>query len=218
MAIKNKGAQPKGGAKTAKTEETKTAPTPVADPTPSAEETAEALGEMLDEATGGDTEDTDDVADDAEDAGEDTGADADTDNDADSGDTDADATPESKLHDFAAAQSKREKEKKAPKLRKDGLAALPSLPRASKARPPKPCACGCVNPTTKKPNMTRGGSYLPGHDGRPKGWALRVERGVCELKDVPDGEREVVAKLLKARKAAVSPDAATGAKSATPKA
>lgn len=106
-----------------------------------------------------------------------------------------DATPEQKLADFAKAKDAKAAAAKAKKPRADGLSDLPPLPRAKKAKPPKPCACGCGK-------MTRGGEYLPGHDGRPKGWALRVERGIIKLADIPDGERQVVAKLLKERKAA----------------
>jgi hypothetical protein len=60
--------------------------------------------------------------------------------------------------------------------------------------------------------MTRGGLFMPGHDGRPKGWMLRIERGIIKLADVPDGERQVVAKLLKAKQAAVNPPTADEAK------
>jgi hypothetical protein len=107
-------------------------------------------------------------------------------------------TPESKLADFSKAKDAKDAaakvEKKAAKVRKDGLNDLPPLPRAKKAKPPKKCGCGCGS-------MTRGGDFVPGHDGRPKGWAIRVERGIVKLADVPDGERVVVAALLKTRKA-----------------
>lgn len=80
------------------------------------------------------------------------------------------------------------------KIRADGLSDLPALPRARKSKPPQDCACGCGL-------KTKGGSFIPGHDGRPKGWALRVERGIVKLADIPEGERKVVAALLKVRKA-----------------
>lgn len=71
------------------------------------------------------------------------------------------------------------------------LAPLPKMPKA--ARKPKPlhaCACGCGGTTA--------GRFAPGHDSRLKGWALRVERGVVKLADIPDGERQAVQAHLKA--------------------
>lgn len=72
------------------------------------------------------------------------------------------------------------------------LAPLPKLPKAP--RKPKPlhaCSCGCGGTTT--------GRFCPGHDGRLKGWAIRVERGVIALADIPDGERQAVERHLQER-------------------
>lgn len=58
------------------------------------------------------------------------------------------------------------------------LPPLPKLPKgARKAKPPKPCACGCGF-------QTAGGQFIAGHDGRLKGLAMRVQRGVMTLDDV----------------------------------
>lgn len=79
---------------------------------------------------------------------------------------------------------------KPPKVSKTGLPALPRLPRTRKPKTPKDCECGCGG-------QTKGGRFVPGHDARLHGWAVRVERKVCELKDVePAGTREAVRKLL----------------------
>lgn len=72
-----------------------------------------------------------------------------------------------------------------------GLPALPPMPKAArKPKPAKVCECGCGG-------STRGGRFIPGHDSYLKSWALRVERGVVAIADVPDGHREAVEKLLK---------------------
>lgn len=75
---------------------------------------------------------------------------------------------------------------------KSGLPKLPRLPRARKAKPPKPCECGCGG-------MTMGGRFIPGHDSRLKGWAIRIERNLIKYADIPDeGVRKAVQKLMKA--------------------
>lgn len=84
------------------------------------------------------------------------------------------------------------------KVQVQALPPLPKMPKAKKARPPKECGCGCGN-------MTKGGNFIPGHDARLHGWALRVERGVVKLADIPDGERQAVAKLMAAGKKVASP-------------
>jgi hypothetical protein len=62
------------------------------------------------------------------------------------------------------------------------LPSLPSLPRSSRRnRPVVPCACGCGAGTR--------GTWFPGHDGRATGWAVRVERGMMTIDDVPANER-----------------------------
>lgn len=74
------------------------------------------------------------------------------------------------------------------------LPPLPKLPKgARKAKPPKPCACGCGH-------QTAGGTFIAGHDGRLKGLATRVVRGVMTLDQVEEfagkGTRDAVAKLV----------------------
>lgn len=62
------------------------------------------------------------------------------------------------------------------------LVSLPSLPRAGRsAKPIRPCLCGCGGGTR--------GTWYPGHDGRATGWAVRIERGLIALADVPANER-----------------------------
>lgn len=72
---------------------------------------------------------------------------------------------------------------------------LPKLPSASRARKPKPlvaCTCGC-NGMTK-------GLWVPGHDARARGWAIRIERGICKMGDVPANEQAGAKFMLKQRK------------------
>lgn len=70
------------------------------------------------------------------------------------------------------------------------LTALPKLKKsARKDRPKHDCGCGCGGQT---PN-----SFLPGHDSRLRGWALRIQADVIKLKDVPEGERQKVATFMK---------------------
>jgi hypothetical protein len=74
------------------------------------------------------------------------------------------------------------------------LPPLPKLPKgARKAKPAKPCGCGCGN-------MTAGGQFIAGHDGRLKGLAIRVQRGVMTYDEVEafagKGTRDAVHKLL----------------------
>lgn len=106
----------------------------------------------------------------------------------------------------------REKKEKAERAAKAGTAtpqaategkatpvsALPKMPKlpggkkARKPRPQKPCACGCGTPTT--------GLWAPGHDARANGWAIRIERELLTMKDVPENEREGAKRMLKERK------------------
>lgn len=83
--------------------------------------------------------------------------------------------------------------KAAARMTKDGRMRLPPLPRKPKPRPTQDCECGCGNPTKSR--------FVPGHDSRLRGWILRVERGFVKIGDVPDGERQVVARHVKARRA-----------------
>lgn len=72
------------------------------------------------------------------------------------------------------------------------LSALPALPRAGRrARAVVPCLCGCGLGTKS--------TWHPGHDGRATGWAVRVERGIMKMEDVPANERAGAAFMLKRR-------------------
>lgn len=107
----------------------------------------------------------------------------------------------------AAKPVKIDKEIKAPKIKNGKLPELPRLPataRVRKDKPVKPCACGDCGETTKS-------VWAPGHDAYAKGWALRIERKVCKLSDVPEaviaGVKMVLAERKKAAGAAeVKPD------------
>lgn len=73
---------------------------------------------------------------------------------------------------------------------KSALPTLPPLPRgARKSKPPQECGCGCGN-------KTRGGKYVPGHDARLAAWALRVERQILKIDEVPEMHREAVRRML----------------------
>lgn len=75
------------------------------------------------------------------------------------------------------------------------LPPLPKMPSAGRKRAPKPmqpCKCGCGTQTT--------GTWAPGHDARAKGWALRIERGICKISDVPENEQAGAKFMLKVRK------------------
>jgi len=68
---------------------------------------------------------------------------------------------------------------------------LPELPKMKRTRKPKPtvaCECGCGGQTKSR--------FVPGHDARLHGWALRVERNVVTLEQVPEIHRAAVAKHL----------------------
>lgn len=80
------------------------------------------------------------------------------------------------------------------------MAALPALPRAGRrAKAIVPCACGC--------GMGTKGTWHPGHDGRATGWAVRVERGMLKLEDVPANERAGAAIMLRRRAEAAAKSA-----------
>lgn len=101
-----------------------------------------------------------------------------------------------KLADFAKAKRQQEaskpKPKAARKIAASAMPKLPRLPRKAKEKELHPCECGCPG------GMTRS-HFVPGHDGRPKGWMLRIDRGIIKLADVPDGERQVVERKLRER-------------------
>lgn len=78
------------------------------------------------------------------------------------------------------------------KVAKEGaLPPLPKMPssasgaRASgekKIKPTRPCACGCGTETKSE--------WAPGHDARARGWALRIQRGILTIDQVPENERQ----------------------------
>lgn len=51
------------------------------------------------------------------------------------------------------------------------LAPLPALPGKGKTKTPQKCACGCPG------GITKGGRFIPGHDSRMNGWAIRIAGG-----------------------------------------
>lgn len=70
------------------------------------------------------------------------------------------------------------------------MQALPAMPRTGrKARPVVACACGC--------GMGTRGTWFPGHDGRATGWAVRIERGLMTIDQVPSNERAGAMIMLK---------------------
>lgn len=82
------------------------------------------------------------------------------------------------------------------------LAALPALPRTGRrAKAIVPCACGCGLGTKS--------TWHPGHDGRATGWAVRVEREIMGIDEVPANERKG-AKIMLARRQAAAAAAKVG--------
>ena len=61
------------------------------------------------------------------------------------------------------------------------LAALPPLPGKGKAKAPRRCECGCAG-------LTKGGRFIPGHDSRLNGWAIRIAYG-HSTEGITPGER-----------------------------
>lgn len=97
------------------------------------------------------------------------------------------------------AEVKTSKKKQPKAVTEAGLAPLPRMAQsASKAeRKPKPtadCACGCGGQTR--------GLWVPGHDARAKGWAMRIERGIITMDGVPANEQPGAKRMLAERKAA----------------
>lgn len=75
------------------------------------------------------------------------------------------------------------------------LSPLPALPRAGRApKPQHPCACGCGR-------LTRG-TWYPGDDGRSVGWAIRVERGMLTVDEIPEAHGRAGAVIMLKRRAA----------------
>lgn len=72
------------------------------------------------------------------------------------------------------------------------FAPLPSLPSSGRRnRPVRPCLCGCGRGTK--------GTWFPGDDGRATGWAVRIERGLLKIEDVPANERAGAEFMLRRR-------------------
>lgn len=68
------------------------------------------------------------------------------------------------------------------------LTTLPALPKsARKPKTMKDCACGCGGQT--------GSRFLPGHDSRLRGWAIRLERGIVTKEAFPGTPGELKAAL-----------------------
>lgn len=75
------------------------------------------------------------------------------------------------------------------------MPAMPAMPGGRGKGTSHPCVCGCGLPTKRE--------WHPGHDGRATGWAIRVERGVITIADVPDNERRGAIRMMVRRAAAV---------------
>lgn len=90
------------------------------------------------------------------------------------------------------------KSKKVKAERKDGMAALPPLPKApAKPKPYKDCQCGCGGKTR--------GNWMPGHDSYFRGWVLRIERDLIKPSDIENpGIRKAVMAEVKRRHEAAS--------------
>lgn len=71
------------------------------------------------------------------------------------------------------------------------MVTMPKMPATRKVRASRECACGCGRLTK--------GTWFPGDDGRATGWAIRVEKGLLALIDVPSNERKGCVILLKRR-------------------
>ena len=74
----------------------------------------------------------------------------------------------------------------------NSMPALPAMPKAYKAKATRECKCGCGNLTQR--------TWYPGHDGRATGWAIRIERNIIKLEDVPASERQGAEWMLGERK------------------
>lgn len=71
------------------------------------------------------------------------------------------------------------------------MQAMPKMPSAKKNKPSRECACGCQGLTKS--------IWVSGHDGRATGWAIRVERGVMTIDDVPENERPGAIHMIEKR-------------------
>jgi|SRR5947207_1313345 len=82
------------------------------------------------------------------------------------------------------------------------LSSMPSMPKASKAA--QACECGCGG-------ETRGGRFIPGHDARRLGWAIRIHRGFS-IEGITPGELKA-AKAFIASEPSKFPGVSAGSKS-----
>lgn len=73
---------------------------------------------------------------------------------------------------------------------------MPAMPKNAKSKPSHACACGC--------GMLTKAMWHPGHDGRATGWAIRVERNIINIDEVPANERKGAELMLARRKAAAA--------------
>lgn len=81
------------------------------------------------------------------------------------------------------------------------MPAMPAMPSMRKGsnRPTRPCACGCGQPTKA--------TWHPGHDGRATGWAIRIERGIIKMGEIPANERAGAAIMTERRAKAKATEA-----------
>lgn len=77
--------------------------------------------------------------------------------------------------------------------------AMPKMPKMGSIS--HACICGCGMPTKS--------TWASGHDGRATGWAMRIEKGVITIDDVPANERNGAVVMLKRRGTEVTMPVAT---------
>lgn len=70
----------------------------------------------------------------------------------------------------------------------NSLPAMPGMPR--KGKTPRQCTCGCGL-------MTKGGRYVPGHDARHHGWAIRIAGGY-DTTGITPSERVAAERAIRA--------------------
>lgn len=82
----------------------------------------------------------------------------------------------------------------------NAMNAMPRMPKLSAVT--HNCKCGCGQPTKRV--------WASGHDGRATGWALRVERNVIKLTDVPSNEVNGAIHMMLTRATSTTATQATG--------